>query len=118
MSRLFKEIAYDAKFLQGHKLQPAWWKVVKIFILLGVIAAFVWFFGWLSALMFAVVFILLMLIVHMMYRVNTRKFIRNWADFIVVADEAKGEKQSIGLMYYSLILLNAVIAFLVSRAVG
>ena len=118
MSKLFKEIAYDAKFLQSHKLQPAWWKVVKVFILLGIIIGFVWLFGWLRALVFAVVFMLLMLIVHMTYRIKTEKFTRNWADFIVVADEAKGEKQSIGLMYYSLILLNAVIAYLLSRAVG
>jgi Ca2+-dependent lipid-binding protein len=118
MKRFFDEIAYDAKFLQGHKLQPAWWKVLKIFLLLGLIAAFVWFFGWLRALVFAVVFILLMLAVHMMYRVNTRKYTRNWADFIVVVDGQKGEKQSIGLLYYSLILLNAAIAFLASRAAG
>ncbi|MFN2298772.1 MAG: hypothetical protein ACK2UB_07980 [Anaerolineales bacterium] len=118
MSKLFKEIAYDAKFLQSHKLQPAWWKVVKVFILLGIIIGFVWLFGWLRALVFAVVFMLLMLIVHMTYRIKTEKFTRNWADFIVVADESKGEKQSIGLMYYSLILLNAVIAYLLSRAVG
>ena len=118
MKNLFREIAYDAQFLKGHKLQPAWWKVAKVFILLGVIIGFVVLFGWQRAAVFVVVFMLLNLIVHMTYRIKTEKFTRNWMDFIVVADAQRGEKPSIGPLYYSWSLLNAVIAFLVSQAIG
>jgi hypothetical protein len=118
MKRFLSEIAYDVQFVKGHKLQPAWFKILKIFILPGAAAGFAWFFGWRRTLVFLAVFVLLSLIVHLTYRVKTGKFTRNWADFIVVADEEKGGKQSIGLLYYSWILANAVIAFLVSRAAG
>jgi Ca2+-dependent lipid-binding protein len=118
MKNLLDEFAYDANFLKGHKLQPAWFKVAKVFILLAVIAGFVFFFGWKRAAVFAVIFLFLMLIVHMVYRINTRKFTRNWLDFIVVEDPAKNLKQGIGLAYYASIQLNALIAFLLSGALA
>jgi hypothetical protein len=114
MRKISKEIAYDANFLKGHKLQPAWWKVMKIFVLLGAITGFVLLFGWRRAVLFTIVFFLLMLVVHLVYRFNTRKFTRNWLDFIVVEDKEKNIKPGIGAVYYSSIVLNAVIAFLVS----
>jgi hypothetical protein len=115
VKNMLKEISYDIQFVQGHRLQPAWWKVLKIFILLGAIAGFVLLFGWRRAALFTTVFFLLMLIVHLVYRVNTRKFTRNWLDFIVVEDKARNVRPGIGAVYYSSILLNAAIAFLVSR---
>jgi Ca2+-dependent lipid-binding protein len=114
MKNFLDGIAYDVKFVQGHKLQPAWYKVLKIFILLGVICAFVWLFGWQRAVVFVVIFFLLSLIVHMTYRINTRKFTRNWLDFVIVEDKEKNLKQGIGVVYYAWVILNAVIAFLVS----
>jgi Ca2+-dependent lipid-binding protein len=116
MKNLVKEIAYDANFVKGHKLQPAWYKGLKIFILLGVICAFVWLFGWQRAVVFVVIFFLLSLIVHMTYRIKTRKFTRNWMDFVIVEDKEKNVKQGIGVMYYAWVILNAAIAFLVSGA--
>ncbi len=118
MKNLFHEIAHDAKFVKGHKLQPAWFKALKILILLSVIAAFIYLFGWRRAAVFTAVFILLMLFVHMMYRINTRKFTRNWLDFVIVEDAEKNLKQGIGVAYYASIILNAVIAFLLSGALA
>ena len=115
MKNLLDEFAYDADFLIGHKLQPAWFKVVKVFILTAVIAGFVFFFGWKQAAVFAAVFLILMLIVHMVYRAGTRKFTRNWLDFIVVGVPEKKIKPGIGLAYYASIVINATIAFLLSR---
>jgi ABC-type transport system involved in cytochrome bd biosynthesis fused ATPase/permease subunit len=117
MKNLLSEIAYDVNFLKGHKLQPAWFKVLKVFILLGVIAGFILLFGWQRALVFTVVFLLLMLAVHLIYRINTRKFTRNWLDFIVVEDTDTNRRQGIGMVYYSWIVLNAALAFLISRIV-
>jgi hypothetical protein len=88
--------------------------VMKIFVLLGAITGFVLLFGWRRAVLFTIVFFLLMLVVHLVYRFNTRKFTRNWLDFIVVEDKEKNIKPGIGAVYYSSIVLNAVIAFLVS----
>jgi Ca2+-dependent lipid-binding protein len=118
MKNLFKEIAYDAEFVKGHKLQPAWFKVLKIFILLAVVVGFVLLFGWRRTLVFAVVFLLLMLVVHLVYRVNTRKFTRNWLDFVIVEDKEKNVRQGIGVAYYASILINAAVAFLVSGALA
>jgi hypothetical protein len=115
MKNMLDEIAYDAKFVKGHKLQPAWFKVVKGFILLGVICGFVWLFGWQRAVVFVIVFLLLSLLVHMVYRVNTRKFTRNWLDFVIVEDKERNVRQGIGAVYYAWVILNAVIAFLASR---
>ncbi len=111
MKRFFTEISYDVNFLKGHTLQPAWVKVVKIFILPAVLAGFILLFGWRRAAVFTVVFVLLMLVVHMIYRANTRKFTRNWMDFILVEDAERNLKQGIGAVYYASIVLDAVIAF-------
>jgi hypothetical protein len=118
MKRVFREIYYDAKFVKGHTLQPAWIKVVKVFILLGVIAGFILLFGWRRALVFTFVFLLLMMAVHLVYRINTRKFARNWLDFVIVEDKEKNVRQGIGLAYYASILINAAVAFLVSGALA
>jgi hypothetical protein len=34
MARLFNEIKDDVSFIKSHTLQPKWYKVLKIFILL------------------------------------------------------------------------------------
>jgi hypothetical protein len=117
MKHFLSEISYDAKFVKGHKLQPAWYKVLKIFILLGVIIGFIWWFGWRRAVVFAVAFLLLSLIVHMTYRIKTRKFTQNWMDFVIVEDEEKNIKQGIGAVYYAWVILNAMIAFCLSQVI-
>lgn len=118
MKNLFHEIAYDVNFLKGHKLQPAWFKAAKIFLLLAVLAGFIGLFGWRRALIFAAVFILLMLAVHLVYRAGTRKFTRNWMDFVIIKDKEETRRPGIGAAYYGSIILNAAIAFLVSGALA
>jgi hypothetical protein len=118
MKELLDNLAYDVNFVKGHQLQPAWFKVLKIFILLAVIVGFVLLFGWRRAAFFTAIFVLLMLIVHLVYRANTRKFTRNWLDFVVVEDLEKNRKPGIGAAYYASILLNALIAFLLSGALA
>ena len=118
MKNLLDEISYDLNFVKGHTLQPAWFKALKIFILLAVLAGLVILFGWRRTAVFAAVFVLLMLIVHMVYRVNTHKFTRNWLDFIVVEETGKNRKPGIGLAYYTSIFLNGLIAFFLSGALA
>ncbi len=83
-----------------------------------VITGFVWLFGWKRAIVFTVAFLILSLIVHMMYRIQTRKFTRNWLDFVIVEDEEENIRQGIGVVYYAWVILNAVIAFIVSGALA
>jgi hypothetical protein len=117
MKDLLDGISYDVKFVKGHKLQPAWYKILKIFILLAVICALVWFFGWKRAVVFIAIFFLLSLIVHMTYRIKTKKFTRNWMDFVIVEDKEKNIRQGIGALYYGWVILNAAIAFVISQIV-
>lgn len=53
MIRLIDEIKYDLAFLRSHTLQPKWFKVVKVFILLGFLGGYLcFFFVWLKPLSF------------------------------------------------------------------
>jgi ABC-type phosphate transport system permease subunit len=116
LKNLLNELVYDANFIKGHKLQPAWFKMVKVIILVAGLTGFALLFGWRRAAVFAAVFVLLMLIVHLIYRAGTRKFTRNWLDFIILEDKQKNRRPGIGAAYYTSILLNALIAFLLSGA--
>jgi Ca2+-dependent lipid-binding protein len=118
MKTILDEITYDAKFVKGHRLQPGWYKVLKIFILLAVICGYGWIFGLRKAILFVVVFLLLSLAVHLVYRAKTGKFTRNWMDFVIVEDREKGIKQGIGAVYYTWIFLNAAVAFLLSQVIA
>jgi hypothetical protein len=117
MKNIINEIFYDVKFIQSHRLQPTWYKALKIFILLGVICGYVFLFGWRKAILFAVVFLWLSLAVHIVYRIQTRKFTRNWLDCIVVEEKGKHQKPGIGRYYYSFIVMNAVIAWMASQLI-
>jgi hypothetical protein len=118
MRNLLKEIRYDMIFVRGHTLQPAWFKVLKIYILLGLLAGSLLIFGSRRTLVFFGVFLLLSLIVHLLYRAKTRKFTQSWMDFRV--DDEAGVKvfRPIGKLYYSAVLLNAILAVLVSWRMG
>jgi uncharacterized membrane protein len=115
MGKLVKEIKDDVNFIRTHTLQPAWYKYLKIFILLGLIAAYGWFVGIAKTLVFLLVFLLLSFILHMVYRSGTHKFQQSWLDFKVVEEDGKVRAKSIGIFYYTAILINAVIAVLISH---
>lgn len=113
-----KEVLHDIEFVRGHQLQPGWYKIAKIFILLGVVTAYVLVFGWRKAAVFFVTFLFLMLIVHLVYRSKTRKYTKSWLDFVVVEENGVRVPRRIGGYYYASILVNALLAFLASQALG
>jgi hypothetical protein len=118
VAKLLKEIMVDVNFIKSHTLQPKWYKVVKIFILLGFIAGYYWLFGLVKTALFASVFLLLSLLLHMLYRVKTKKFQQTWLDFIVVEEGGEKRAQSIGKFYYSAIVMNAILAAVISQVLG
>lgn len=117
MTKLLQEITDDLDFVRSHTLQPKWYKVLKVFILAGVLAGFYFFFGPTKTVTFLAVFLLLSLVVHMIYRINTNKWKQSWLDFVVVEENNKMKARSIGKYYYSAIILNAIISILISQVI-
>lgn len=115
MKKAFDEIAYDVKYIKNHKLQPKWFKIAKIFILLGVIAGYIYFFGWKKAIIFVLVFFLLSTVVHSMYRTKTGRFTKSWLDFQVKEENGEMVTERIGKYYYLAIILNVIISIAISQ---
>jgi hypothetical protein len=115
MPKIIDEIKDDIGFIRSHTLQPAWYKVLKIFILLGILIAYWLLWGLPKTLLFLFAFLLLSLLLHLVYRAGTNKFQKSWLDFKVVEENGKPRAKSIGAFYYTAILINAVIAALVSH---
>lgn len=115
MARLLKEIKYDLNYIRGHTNQPGWYKVLKVFILAGVFAGFLYLFGIRRTVIFFIIFFILMGMVHLLYRVKTDRFTQSWLDFIVAEEDGQVRGKSIGIYYYASIVLSAVIAFLLSN---
>jgi len=106
MTRLLKEIKDDLSFIKSHSLQPQWYKVLKIFIIVGFLAGYGYLSGFIKTVIFFAVFLSLSLFVHLTYRLKTNKWTESWLDFIVVETDDGIKAKSIGLFYYSAILLN------------
>jgi hypothetical protein len=115
MSKIIREIKDDLDFIKSHTLQPQWYKVLKIFILVGFLAGYYYLFGCTKTAIFLAVFMLLMLFVHIIYRIKTNKFQKSWLDFIVVESDGGVKAKSIGKFYYSAIILNALFSGLISQ---
>lgn len=113
MAKLLKEIQEDVNFVKSHTIQPKWYKILKVFILIGFVAGYAYFFGWTKTIVFLAVFLFLSLLVHMLYRAKTDKWTRSWLDFVVV----EGKPKSIGLYYYGAVLINATLAVIISQVV-
>ena len=113
MSNLLDEIKYDLNFLKSHTLQPRWYKVLKVFILVGFLVGYYFLFGLAATILFITTFISLMLVVHITYRIKTNRFTQNWLDFIII-DDGEQKKKRIGKYYYPAIIVNMMIAFIVS----
>jgi hypothetical protein len=118
MARLLDEIKYDLSFIRSHRLQPHWWKVSKVFLLVGSFVGYLYFCGAVKTVAFFAVFMLLCLGVHMMYRVKTHKFTRTWLDFVVVEENGQRAAKSIGRFYYAAIVINAVLALVASQVLA
>ncbi len=115
MMKLLEEIKYDLRFIESHSLQPKWYKVLKIFILVGFLVAYWRFFGLTKTTVFFVAFVFLSFLVHLLYRAKTNKFKQSWLDFVVVEENNEIKAKSIGKFYYLAILLNAVLSVVVSH---
>jgi uncharacterized membrane protein YjjP (DUF1212 family) len=115
MARLLQEIKDDLSFIKSHALQPQWYKVLKVFILAGFLAGYYYLFGFLKTVIFFAVFLCLMLLVHLVYRIKTNKFRNSWLDFVVVESEEGIRAKSIGKFYYSAIVLNALLSAVISQ---
>ena len=115
MQKIVNEVKDDVGFIRTHTLQPTWYKVLKIFILLCVLVAYWLLWGFPRTLLFLFAFLLLSLLLHLAYRIGTNKFRKSWLDFQVVEEEGRLRAKRIGVFYYTAILINAVIAALVSQ---
>jgi hypothetical protein len=115
MSKLLDEIKYDANFVKSHTLQPKWYKILKVFILLGVLVGHYLLFGALKTVVFFATFLFLSFLVHMLYRVKTHRFKQSWLDFVVVEENGEVKAKSIGKFYYAAIVFNTVIALVISQ---
>ena len=115
MAKLLNEISDDLRFIKSHTMQPKWYKTVKIFILLGFLVGYWYLFGWLKTVIFLAVFMFLSLLIHLLYRVKTKKYTQSWLDFIVVEENNEIKAKSIGKFYYLSILFNAILSVVISQ---
>ena len=118
MTRLWKEIKDDVNFIKSHTLQPRWYKILKVFILLGFFIGHYILFGIQKTVLFFTLFFLLSFLVHMLYRIKSDTWKRSWLDFKVVEENGKIKAKSIGKFYYSAIIINTLISFLISQLFG
>ena len=115
MPKLIEAIKDDLSYLKSHTLQPKWFKILKVFILLGVLLGYYFLFGLTAMVLFSVTFFSLMLIVHFAYRIKTNKYTTSWLDFVVVQEGNKLKTKRIGKYYYATVIASAIIALIVSQ---
>jgi hypothetical protein len=115
MGSLIRELLYDLRFVRGHRLQPAWYKALKVVLILAVVGAYLLLFGPVKTAIFVAVFLLLSLVVHLTYRAETHKFTTTWLDFRVEERDGTMVPVSIGRVYYSVVAANAAIAVAASQ---
>jgi hypothetical protein len=115
LARLVDAIKVDVNFVKGHTLQPKWYKVLKVFIVLGVLVGYFLLFGTAKTLVFFGVFIALSFVIHMTYRVKTHVWTQTWLDFVVIREGNEIRMGRIGKYYYSAIVVSALIALAASQ---
>lgn len=116
MDRLVNEIKYDLSYLKSHTLQPKWFKVVKVFILVGLLVGYACLFGLAKTVLFFAIFFALSLVVHFAYRINTKRWTQSWLDFVVVEEDGETRTRRIGKYYYSALVLNFILSLVISQA--
>jgi hypothetical protein len=115
MKKVWSEIKYDAGFIRGHTLQPQWYKILKVFLLLGGLVGYYALFGGRKLLIFCGVFFGLAFVMHMTYRIKTRKFTQSWLDFVVTEKDGQLNYQPIGKFYYLAVSIFLLAAILISQ---
>ncbi len=118
MGNLIDEIKHDLRFLRSHTLQPRWWKILKIPLLLGSVAGDYLLFGLTATLVFYAVFLSLMFGVHLVYRSKTKKYTTSWLGFTVPQEGQRPEPKRIGIVCYTFIALNAILPLIVSQVLS
>lgn len=113
--KLLKEIKDDLGFIKSHKLQPTWFKILKVFILPGFFVGYWTIFGIHKTVLFFATFFSLSLLVHVLYRIKTKQWTQSWLDFRVVEENNELQAKSIGLFYYSAIVINTLISLVISQ---
>ena len=115
MKDLMDGAKVDIDFMKSHTLQPQWYKVLKVFILLGFLVGYGLLFGWPATAIFFAVFVLLSLVVHFTYRAKTKKWTKSWLDFVVVEEGGQGKQERIGKYYYPMVAFNAILSLIISQ---
>jgi hypothetical protein len=118
MAWLLNEIKHDLSFIKSHTLQPPWYKLLKVFIILGFLAGYYFLFGTLKTVLFFVVFFSLALLVHFTYRIKTSRWTKSWLDFVVTEENGEIRAESIGKFYYLAIAVNAMLSLVISQLAG
>jgi hypothetical protein len=113
MKKLIDEIKYDLNFLKSHSLQPKWYKILKIFILLGLLLVSYFYFGFSKSIIVFAIFIFLSTLVHLVYRNKTKKWTQRWLDFIVLEENDPFITKRIGKYYYSAVLFNGILSVII-----
>jgi hypothetical protein len=115
LARLVDAVKMDINFVRGHTLQPKWYKVLKVFLLLGFVVGYYLLFGPATTLVFFGVFFALCLVIHMTYRVKTHVWTQTWLDFVVIQEGNETRMGRIGKYYYSAVAVSALIALVASQ---
>ena len=115
MANFMDEIKVDLSFLKSHSLQPKWYKILKVFILLGFLMGYYLLFEMKATILFFVTFIFLMIVVHLTYRIKTNKWTTSWLDFVIIKKDDELRTQRIGKFYYSAVIFNALLSFVISQ---
>lgn len=115
MSKLQDELKYDLNFIKSHSLQPKWFKILKVFIIVGFSVGYYYLFGIMKTIIFCAIFIFLSFFVHLIYRTKTNKWKQSWLDFIVIEENNEKKAKSIGKFYYSAIVLNTILSLFISQ---
>ena len=118
MAKLGDEIKVDLNFIKSHTLQPKWYKVFKVFMLVGFFLGYLALFGTRKTVVFFVAFFCLSFLVHMIYRVKTNTWQQSWLDFVVIEENNEIKAERIGLYYYLAIAFNVVLALTLSQLLG
>ena len=115
MAKLLQGIGDDLRFVRSHSLQPKWYKMLKIFILLGFLLGYWCFFGLKRTAIFLSAFLLLSLGLHLLYRAGTHGWKRSWLDFVVARQDGEIRPQRVGIFYYLAIVMNAGLSVAASQ---
>jgi uncharacterized membrane protein YfcA len=118
MKRLFDEIKFDLGYLRSHTLQPKWFKILKVFILVGILVGYYLLFGMKTTIIFFVIFIFLGLVLHLTYRNKTNRYTTSWLDFVVTEENNELKTNRIGKYYYSAVIFNTIISLVISQVLS